>query len=261
MLYLSHATGLHAHCWVPMVRALSGRFRCVAADQRAQGDSTVPRVGTLSWDGVADDVEIALGALGLLGRSDVYGVGHSQGGYAVLEVERRRPGTFQSLFVYEPVVFPAIDGIGADRKMQDNYMATAALKRRPVFQSWETAAENFKMKGPFAAGDADLVSSYVYWGFDEQPDGSVRLKCEPSNEADLFLFSFTDLWEAVETITTPTTVAVSEHTAPVFSVNGPLLVDRLPRGRLLNLAGRSHFGMFEGIPEMADIVCNALSER
>ncbi len=254
VLVLSHATGLHGHCWVPMVRALSGRFRCVGMDQRAQGDSNGPTVGTLSWDGVADDVEIAMGALGLFGRDDVYGVGHSQGGFAVLEVERRRPGTFRSLFLYEPVIFPASDANGPDRVAQDNHMANAAMKRRPVFDSWEAAASNFAVKGPFALSDPDLVSSYVYWGFAEQADGTVRLKCDPNDEAELFRRSFTDLWDAVETLSVPATFAVAEHTAPVFAIHGPILAERLKHGRKLDLPGRSHFGMFERIAEMADII-------
>jgi pimeloyl-ACP methyl ester carboxylesterase len=263
VLLLSHATGLHGHCWVPMVRALAGRFRCVALDQRAQGDSNRPTVGTLSWDGIADDVEITMGALDLFGRDDVYGVGHSQGGFAVLEVERRRPGTFRGLFLYEPVIFPSMggNGPGPDRKEQDNFMATAARKRRPVFDSWAAAAANFAVKGPFAQGDPDLVSSYVYWGFDEQPDGTVRLKCTPDDEADLFLNSFTDLWESTEQITTPTTVAVAEHTAPVFATHGPILAKRLRKGQELALPGRSHFGMFERIPEMADIIHRELTNH
>ena len=260
ILYLSHATGLHAHCWTPMVKALAGRFRCIAADQRAQGDSTRPTVGTLSWDGVADDVEIAMGALGLLGRTDVYGVGHSQGGFAVLEVERRRPGTFQSLFVFEPVVFPGPGAGGPDRTIQDDHMALGASKRRPVFPSWQDAATNFSMKGPFAISDPDLVSSYVYWGFNEQPDGTVRLKCDPADEAQLFMHSLTNLWDAVDPIAAPTTVAVSGHTNEVFAVNGPILASRLRNGKLLNLPNRSHFGVFENIPEMADLITTALLE-
>ncbi len=263
VLLLSHATGLHGHCWVPLVRALEGRFRCVALDQRAQGDTNGPTVGTLSWDGIADDVEITMGALDLFGRDDVYGVGHSQGGFAVLEVERRRSGTFRSLFLYEPVIFPSMGGSGPgpDRKEQDNFMAIAARKRRPAFDSWTAAAANFAVKGPFAASDPDLVSSYVYWGFNEQPDGTVQLKCKPDDEADLFLHSFTDLWEPTEQIMTPTTVAVAEHTAPVFATYGPMLAQRLPYGEHLGLPGRSHFGMFERIPEMAEIIAESLLQQ
>jgi pimeloyl-ACP methyl ester carboxylesterase len=259
VLLMAHATGLHGHCWVPMVNALGERFRCIAIDQRAQGDSTVPTVGTLSWDGIADDIEISMGALGLLGRTDVYGVGHSQGGFAVLETERRRPGTFAGLFLYEPVVMAFSDlGNASARVQQDNHMATIAERRRPVFASWEAAVENFSVKGPFARADADLVASYVYWGFIEQPDGTIRLKCEPANEAGIFRNSITDLFDHVGPLQCPTTFAVSEFTEPIFEDSGPQLAKSMPNGRLLRLPGRTHFGMFENIAEMANIMSNAL---
>ncbi len=259
VLFMAHATGLHGHCWVPMVVALGDRFRCVAIDQRAQGDSTVPTVGGLTWDGIADDVEIAMGALGLLGRPDVYGVGHSQGGFAVLEVERRRPGTFAGLFLYEPVIMELPDDETlAVRVQQDNHMATVAARRRAEFASWEVAIENFSVKGPFARADKDLVTSYVYWGFTEQSDGTIRLKCEPANEADLFRNSLTDLFDHVGQLECATTFAVSEFTEPIFEVSGPSLAATMPNGHLLRLPGRTHFGMFENIPDMANIMANAL---
>jgi pimeloyl-ACP methyl ester carboxylesterase len=210
ILMMSHATGLHAHCYVPLVREYEATFRCIGLDQRAQGDSTIPTVGGLAWEGVADDVEIAMGALGLFGRSDVYGIGHSQGGYAILEVERRRPGTFQSLFLYEPVIFTIKGEPGMpDRVAKDNQMASLAERRRATFPSWEDAINNYKVKGPFARADDDLLRSYVYWGFTEEADGSITLKCDPLNEAELFRRAITDLFDAASQIQCPTTVAVS----------------------------------------------------
>ncbi len=259
VLVMSHATGLHGHCYVPLVRELSNTFRCVAMDQRAQGDSSVPTSGDLSWDGVADDVEYAMRSLGLFERHDVYGVGHSQGGYAVLEVERRHPGTFQSLFLYEPVVFSiAGDPDMPDRTQKDNEMASMAERRRATFPSWEVAIENYKVKGPFARADEDLLRSYVYWGFTEQHDGSIKLKCDPANEAALFRGAITDLFDAAHEINCPTTVAVSQYTSPVFSTFGPMLASVMPRGAMVDLPGRTHFGMFENIPEMATILADSL---
>ena len=41
-LLLAHATGLHAHVWLPLVQRLRSSFHCYAIDARAQGDSTAP---------------------------------------------------------------------------------------------------------------------------------------------------------------------------------------------------------------------------
>jgi pimeloyl-ACP methyl ester carboxylesterase len=259
ILFMCHATGLHGHAWVPLVLHLQRRFRCIAIDQRGQGDTTVPTTGTLSWDGIADDVEVALDTLGLLGRSDVYGIGHSQGGFAALEAERRRPGTFQGLFLYEPVVFPVPeDSVLAQLMSNGNHMAKLAEKRRPSFPSWEAAAANFVGKGPFAKADQDLINCYVHWGFNEHVDGTVHLKCPPRVEAEIFRHSLTDLYGSVSSIHCPTTVAVGEFTEPTFAERGPLMAALMPNGRSMRLDGRTHFGVFENIPEMATIVTKSL---
>jgi pimeloyl-ACP methyl ester carboxylesterase len=262
-LLMAHATGMHGHAWLPTAIALSDRFRCVAVDQRAQGNSTVPTVGDLNWPGVADDIEIAMGALGLLGRTDVYGIGHSQGGYAVLETERRRPGTFAGLFIYEPIVFAdhtnaESNGPGTGAGTGGNPLASLTRRRRRTFDSWEATVENFRGKGPFAAIDDDVLQSYVYWGFLQLEDGSVTLRCDPENEASLYDLSGTDLFEHADRVTCPTTVAVGSNSGPNFEVGTKALAERLPRGRLLPLTGRSHFGIFEGVTEMANIIAMSL---
>ncbi len=256
ILFMSHATGMHGHAWIPTVVALGQRFRCIAIDQRAQGDSTVPSTGDLSWSGVADDVEAALDARGLLGRPDVYGLGHSQGGFAVLEVERRRPGTFAGLFLYEPIVLPNTNP--AERAAADATMASFTKRRRRTFESFEAAFHNFQGKGAFAHIDDDVLRTYVYWGFVELADGSITLKCDPEHEANLYLLSVTDLFDHAAEVRCMTTVAVGSNTNPAF-VNGPtLLASVLPNGRLVSLEGRTHFGMFEGVTEMAELVAMSL---
>ncbi len=255
VLFMAHATGMHGHAWLPTVIALGNRFRCIAIDQRAQGDSNPPTTGDLSWSGVADDVEVVLSVLGLLGRSDVYGIGHSQGGYAVLETERRRPGTFTALFLWEPVVFPLVLARDA---LAENSMVTIARKRRRSFESWQAAVDNFRGKGPFAKVDEDLLRCYVYWGFDEEPDGSITLKCSPENESDLFRLSITDLFEHVDGIGCPTTLALGSFTNEGFATMNPIVAERMPNGRLLRFEGRTHFGIFEGIEEIADTVASTL---
>jgi pimeloyl-ACP methyl ester carboxylesterase len=282
VLMMSHATGLHGHAWLPVVVALSSHFHCIAVDQRGQGDSTSPTVDGFGWRGLGDDLEVAMGALGLLGNTElgnnsrpVYGIGHSQGGYCMLEVERRRPGTFTSLFVYEPVVFappapPAGTGPGtgtgtgtgtavSEPTEQDNFMAMLAAKRRREFPSWQAAVDNFRGKGPFVQADEDLIRAYVYWGFKEKADGSaIELKCAPEDEAALFRGSQTNLMNHAESIACPVTVAVGSLTNEGFATFNPILAERLRNGRLLKMEGRTHFGIFEGVPEMAEIVTQSL---
>lgn len=169
-LIIAHATGLHAHTYAPLAARLRSHFHCYALDIRGQGDAGVPDDGDFAWAGVADDFTAVLDGLGLSGRGDVYGVGHSQGGYSVLQGEILRPGTFAGLFGFEPVVFTLPEGHTFNPG--DSAMVVQARKRREVFASREAAYENYRSKPPFSLIDDDALRAYVEWGLDDLDDGT-----------------------------------------------------------------------------------------
>ncbi len=262
-LVLAHATGLHAHVWVPLVALLRSSFRCIGVDLMGQGASSLPTDGNTRWDGVAEGLVSVLEHFGLAGRGDVYGIGHSQGGYAVLEAELRRPGTFASAFVHEPVVFPPMPGLKPGEPWPDNPMAVLTSRRRRTFASAEAAIANFAKKPPFGECDRSVVQSYVYWGFrptgvvDEDGDAEIELVCSPETEAALFQGSVTDIFSRLHELLCPVTYALGEDTGN-FGDIVPLAAAATPHGRLLRLPGRTHFGILEGIDEMAICVRDAL---
>jgi pimeloyl-ACP methyl ester carboxylesterase len=253
-LLLCHATGLHSHTYFPLLARLLPRFHCAAVDVRAQGDASVPVNRRFDWAGVTDDVTATLDALGWSGRGDVRGIGHSQGGYAVISAAMARPGTFARIFGFEPVIFPlrsSTDG--------DNMMALAASKRRASFPSAQAAYENFAAKAPFMSMDDDCLRAYVDWGFVDGPEGGVTLRCLPENEAALFASSNTPFFDRLGELQVPTTFAVAELTNDGFRTWVPEQADRAVNGTLLELPGRTHFGLIEGIDEMAAILIDALT--
>lgn len=262
-LVLAHATGLHAHVWVPLVALLRSSFRCVGVDLMGQGASSLPTNGDHRWDGVAEGLVAVLEHFELAGRGDVYGVGHSQGGYAVLEAELRRPGTFASIFVHEPVVFPPMPGMKPGDPWPDNPMAVLTSRRRRTFASAEAAIANFAKKPPFGQCDRSVVQSYVYWGFrptgvvDESGDAEIELVCSPETEAGLFQGSVTDIFSRLHELRCSVTFALGEEAAN-FGDIVPLAAAATPRGTLLRLPGRTHFGILEGVDEMAVCVRDAL---
>lgn len=259
-LLICHATGMHAHTYLPLATRLRNRYHCYGLDARSQGSSTAPRSGNHGWNGIADDAAAALDYLGLSGRGDVHGIGHSQGGYTVVSGERRRPGTFAAIFCFEPVIIPPTpDSRLADPNQPS--LVTAAAKRRAVFSSREAAYDNYRAKPPFAGIDDDALRCYVHWGFEDRVDGTVTLRCRPENEADLFRGSLvgSDLWDDLGSIRCPVTVAVSEFTGAVFTENAPRVANLLPKGRLIHCLGRTHFGLLEGIDEMAEIIVQSFA--
>jgi pimeloyl-ACP methyl ester carboxylesterase len=251
-LVVAHATGLHARTYAPLVAHLRPHFHCYGIDVRGQGDSGIPDDGDFGWDSIAHDFLAALDGLGLSGRGDVYGVGHSQGGYAIFESALRRPGTFAGLFGFEPVIFLMRED--ELYKLQDSVMVKSALKRRETFGSRHAAYENYRSKPPFMLIDDDALRAYITYGFDDLDDGTIRLKCRSAFEAALFGNSHTDTYNHLGEITCPVTLGLSENTADSFKASVPDQHSQLKDSELLYFEERTHMGILERIPEMAMII-------
>lgn len=181
-MLLVHANGFHGRVFDPLVDALRagaasrGRaVRLVTFDMRAHGASTPPRVGkkkdTLRWDRFADDVLAAARAIpfarGLPEKKnakEVHAVGHSLGAHAALRAEARSPGTFASIFAFEPI-FVLPKGVPVPRGVFSPDLARAAAKRRESFASKAAALATFASKPPMRAFHRGALEAYVEHGF------------------------------------------------------------------------------------------------
>ena len=181
-MLLVHANGFHGRVFDPLVDALRagaasrGRaVRLVTFDMRAHGASTPPRVGkkkdTLRWDRFADDVLAAARAIpfarGLREKKnakEVHAVGHSLGAHAALRAEARSPGTFASIFAFEPI-FVLPKGVLVPRGVFSPDLARAAAKRRESFASKAAALATFASKPPMRAFHRGALEAYVEHGF------------------------------------------------------------------------------------------------
>jgi pimeloyl-ACP methyl ester carboxylesterase len=238
-LLLCHPTGFHGLTWAPVAGALAGVAHCWALDFRGHGDSSRPASGSYDWHGPADDVRAVIDHLGL---EDVRAVGHSMGGAALVLAEQARPGTMAALWLYEPIVFPQLDGGGVPGT---NPLAAAARRRKAWFPSRAAARENYASKPPLGAFRADALDAYVDHGFRDAPDGGVELKCAPEIEAAVFEMggghgAFARLGE----VACPVTVVASGDGAPP-SWAAAHVAEALPHGRLVTMDDLTHFGPME----------------
>ncbi|MEY2475780.1 MAG: hypothetical protein QOG87_1095 [Actinomycetota bacterium] len=237
-LLLAHATGFHGRVWAPVAAQLG--FRCVAFDERGHGDSDPAPGGDYDWHGFATDALAVIDGLDLGGP--VLAAGHSCGGALLLLAEERRPGTFGALWTYEPVMIPA-EGLPTLPVQGENPLAAGARKRRPSFASKQAAFDNYAGKPPFSALDAAALRAYVEHGFAEQPDGSVRLKCEPESEARTYEMGMRhDAFDGLPKVECPVTVVCGEVTDAFPEPVITMVAARLPKGRPEVLAGLGHFG-------------------
>ncbi len=103
-LLLSHATGFHGYCYLPIADALADDFTSYAVDYRGHGDTARPDDWQVEWDRYGDDALAAARAVAPDGG--LVGFGHSMGGACLLMAAHRDPGLFDVIVAFEPIVFP-----------------------------------------------------------------------------------------------------------------------------------------------------------
>jgi pimeloyl-ACP methyl ester carboxylesterase len=261
-LLLVHATGFCAEVHVPLARDLGRSFHCWGLDLRAQGRSDRPADGDFAWSGFATDVLAVVDDLGLASPS---GFGHSCGGAALLLAELSRPGTFTSLYCFEPVVLPVRAG-RTPPWFEDNPLTAGARRRRETFPSAEDAFVNFSSKPPFSDLDPEVLKWYVESGFEPVPgadggDGlSIRLRCHREDEAMIYAHgashgAFARLGE----IDCPVALSCGELT----DAFGPSFIEadaaELRRATTEIMPGLGHFGPLQQPAMVAESVVRALN--
>lgn len=250
---LAHATGFHGRVWAPVAGRLAG-LHCLAPDLRAHGDSAAPADRDFAWEGFADDILSVVDAFDL---DHPVGIGHSSGAAALLLAEARRPGTFGMLWCYEPIVFPPN---GAAGNPGGDHLARGARMRRERFDSFAAAEANFASKPPMAAFDPEVRRLYVAHGFRPDPDGGVRLKCRPQDEAGVYeMGAHHPAWDRLEAVTVPVTIVRGRTGGDgPAAMSGPL-ADRLPHGRLEVHEHLDHFGPMTAPAAIAGSILGALA--
>lgn len=242
----AHATGFCGGVFLPMMKQMpTGRL--VAIDFRGHGRSGTPEVG-MDWNGTANDLHAAIDALEL---NKPVGVGHSMGGAALILAEQARPGTFSGLWLFEPIIFPP-----AFREIEhENPLVVGALRRRSTFEDAHVALKNFASKPPFDVLDPAALAAYIRYGFQENPDGTISLRCRPEVESATYEYgSLHDAFDHLGSVEVPVVVARGAETPMSPAHLAQFIVESLPDGTLEEHADLGHFGPLQDPASIADSV-------
>ncbi len=233
VLLVAHATGFLGEVYSAFARELAGQVRVVALDFRAHGDSATPEAhADFSWFGMADDLQAAIDHLS---APTLHGFGHSMGGAALLEVERRRSGSFTSALVFEPIVPP-----GPSSDTGESPLSLAALGRLRTFPNRGDALQRYASKPPLGLFRADVLHDYVRHGFADINDG-VTLKCRPESESATFIHAGEINLEMLPEIDLAVVVGKSgDGGFPAQLADS--VAEHLPHGRLKEFPTITHFG-------------------
>jgi pimeloyl-ACP methyl ester carboxylesterase len=255
-LLVSHATGFHGRCYLPMAGALAGRFHSIGFDYRGHGDTPRPD-GPVVWERYGDDA-VAMGRA----MRDAFGApvpafGHSMGGACLLMAAHREPGLFSRIVVFEPIVFPPA---GIRPQGDESPLAAGARRRRATFPGYDAAIANFAAKPPLMGFTPEALDAYVRYGFAEGDDGQVHLKCRPETEAETFEGGGGhDTWNVLPEIDTPVLVVagVVQPMQPSSIAAG--VAERLPVATYLEVPEFDHFAPMTHPAEMAELVADFLA--
>jgi pimeloyl-ACP methyl ester carboxylesterase len=249
-----HATGFHAHLWLPVIHALGDRFHCYAFDQRGHGASPSPPNRDFGWRRMGEDARQVAAELGL---SRPKAVGHSGGAAHLILSEQDHHGTWARLWTFEPVIrnVESLPPLPADA----NPMTAAALRRRDHFASRKAAYRNFASKQPFASFTPEALSIYVEHGFADAPDGGVTLACSREDEAAMYANAMAPgAFERLPEVEIPVHIACGrDSTHFTEDVLGEVTA-RLPDASLEVVDGLGHFGPFEAPERVAASIRAAL---
>ncbi|MEM7739289.1 MAG: alpha/beta hydrolase [Pseudomonadota bacterium] len=227
-LIFTHATGLNASAYEPLLKALDFDGRILAPSLRGHGGTTLPAnprsirsFWTFAQDLLADIEHFGdLGALTL--------AGHSAGSVTSLLVARkRRP---QALVMIEPIALPRIFAFAARTPLKRFTVdrapiAVNAARRRAHFASREEARANYLSKTFFMTWDERALDGYLEEGLIDDPSGGVRLSCEPAWESAVFGAQAAGFWPHIHHVrrkglTVHTAVASRHSTFPAFARPG-----------------------------------------
>ncbi|MEK7422204.1 MAG: alpha/beta hydrolase [Actinomycetota bacterium] len=253
-LLISHATGFHAHCYLPVAHELDHHFHTFGLDYRGHGDTAAGAVAPgVDWERFGDDAEAVATALAAADGAALIGFGHSMGGAALLMAAHRDASLFRGLVLFEPIVFPPIDPRrGGDG---ESPLIAGARRRRASFPSYEAAIANFAAKPPLGTFTPEALDAYVRFGFAEDANGQVHLKCHPDFEADTFAASGEQAtWAALAEITTPVLVVAGRREAMQPSSFSSSVADQLPNGSYVQLDNLDHFGPMTHPAAVAELI-------
>ena len=262
-LLWSHATGFHAHCYEPIARRLSGEFTSFGLDHRGHGATELPDDWQVDWYRYADDARVAAEAIAPDGGLVAFC--HSMGGASLVMAAHANPELFETLVVFEPIIFPALD-VGPTG--EPTPMIAAARNRRDTFPSFDAAFERYASKPPMRFFDEDILRAYVEHGFapigpegDAEGRSGVALRCAPEHEARTFetggTHGFWDLLPEVQTKVVVVSGKVEEQRSPAGIAAG--VAERLPNGSYIELTSGNHLTPFIAPDDIVQLLRDHLS--
>lgn len=254
LVHFSHATGLCAHCYTPLVNLITGQMRVVGMDDRGHGKTTAPADtrSLQSWNTFVDDLEFFLSSL----EEPVVAMGHSRGAVVSMLLALRRPDLIRALVLIDPTILPfsvmwlvyLAKQTGLNRYIP---IVSRAAKRNGVWPDPKTIFENYQNKGMFKTWKKGFLEAYIEDGTRQTDDGRTILSCMPAWEARCFSVYPHDLWRYIPAIQQPTLVLYGEKSDTFLNGAARRFQSKVSHAQVHCFKNTSHFVPMEKPEETA----------
>jgi pimeloyl-ACP methyl ester carboxylesterase len=170
-LLVSHATGFHGRCYLPLAAELAAS--ATASRSTTAATATPPAPTAPSTGRRYGDDAVAM-ATWLAERSGgpIDAFGHSMGGACLLMAAHRHPELFRRIIAFEPIVFPP-EGLQRSTRGCGEPDGCGCTAPAPSFPSYEAAIANYAAKPPLNSFTPAALEAYVRFGFAQGADGGA----------------------------------------------------------------------------------------
>lgn len=170
-IHLAPANSFPPQTYLPMLRALTDRYRAVSFPPRALWGDAEPPQELQGWQVLADDL---LRAFDKRDMRDLVLVGHSFGAIASLLAAIKAPERCAALVLLDPTILSpqrlqGLKNARENKTLAQTPLIKAAARRRRFFDSKDQAFARFRSRSHFAAWSDETLRLYVEHGLRKRP--------------------------------------------------------------------------------------------
>ncbi len=243
-LVFGHSLTFDSAMWQPVADQLSDRFRVIRIDLPGHGGSGTP-CEIFSLEDVADDIEVALAALGI---ENAVWAGHSMGGMVGMRLAIRHPGRLRAMALLNTSAEAEAEGA------RDMYHYVNESSR---------GKPSDKATVEFVLGL--MFSSLFLLEHPEQVEPYRRLLFEPPDAEGTYRAARAVIWrdsvlEQLQSIDMPTLVITGNGDTAVPASFGRTIAGAIPGSRMVELDDCGHLSPEERPIEVATALTSFFEE-
>jgi pimeloyl-ACP methyl ester carboxylesterase len=213
-------------------------------DDRGHGHTRAPAdpKRLRRWFTFADDLA---GVLETMGEPVVL-IAHSRAGAAGVLMTVRRPELVRALILLDPTILPfywmqwwwLFKKTGLAKRIP---IASRAARRRAVWPDRETLLAAYDGKSMFKDWRPGWLEGYVTECTEPDPDGNIKLCCDPLWESRAFATCTHEIWSYIPKIACPTMVLYGDRSDTFLRPAARRFARKAPGAEVKAMTDTSHF--------------------